>query len=1026
MGQGSHRLSMSGEDSTSPTRPSIRAIPGASGPRSRLVRVLSSAWSCALFSSVAYFLFASLSASLSPSDKFEYRFWLPGGLAVGTLLLTERKRWPWTMGGIFAAELTFTYFCSSESFPDWAPIVLANGASVLLGAWLVQRFVTFGKSLDSLGKLIGIVFLGGMVPFVLSATIGTLIARKVGAQSPPLEIWGNWYASDVLGVVLTVPMMLLPSPSFEALSTFKSWRRIGEALLLVILLVVTIEVVFVTGLFKALGIFYLIFPFVLWAGVRFGRRPVALISLIAALLTGSLSNEKASHTPPSNQPPAREEPYGGPIEFQAGLSLLAFFGLVPAIVIAGQRQTQSALRASEERWKFALEGAGDGVWDWNIVDNEITRSHRWKEMLGYAADEVGSDVNEFADRVHPEDVMKSMAVLNAYFENRTPVYADEVRLRHKDGSWRWILTRGIVTSRDSSGRPMRMIGTHTDITERKQTEQGLIEANQRFKEATQRANDLAEEQKRASAAKSEFLASMSHEIRTPLNGILGFTNMLLSSPLSPEQQEYALTVQRSGEGLMTIINDILDISKIEAGKLTLEFVRCDLTASCADIVELLSSQARRKGIELILDTDFSPALVIADHGRLRQVLFNLVGNAIKFTERGRVIVEISDTQAELPSSRFRTVRVRDTGIGIEKAHLPLLFQKFSQTDPSMTRRFGGTGLGLAISRNLVLLMDGEISCESERFQGSTFSFSLPRAETAAAVPPPRLPPLRVLLVAQSDARRRFFDRVFSRFGISAAAVDSTLRALEELQGRNDSGIPYSALLFDSSLPTVNSDSPSHIIFDRSAFPNLRRIALTTGASPSLETSDHRIPTDAVLSLPLTRPGPLLEALGLASPDSESGASGSHPAAIALPSPDPNSIRKKASGPSRVLLVEDNPVNQLLATRLLEKIGCRVDIAANGLEACEMTEKLSYDMVFMDWQMPEMDGLAATKYIRERELQEQNKTSVPLRRLPIVILTANAMAGDRAKCLAAGADDYLSKPFLPDDLRGLLNRYTSDL
>jgi PAS domain S-box-containing protein len=1012
---------MIGEESMPPARPDTSAIPGIPGQRHRFVQMLSSAWFCALFTAITYFLFASLSASLSPSEEFEFRFWLPGGLAIGILLSIEPRRWPITMGSVLIAELTFNFFSSANRFLEWVPMVLTNAASVLLGAWLVRRSFAGSRTLDSIGKLVRIVVLGGMVPPLLSATVGTLIARKVGDVSAPLEIWGNWYVSDVLGVVLIVPMMLLPSLGADALASFRDWRRSTEALILVVLLVVSIEVIFATGLFKALGLFYLIFPFVLWAGVRFGRRPVALISLVTALLTGSLSNHTSA-----TKDPAVSGNYPSSVEFQVGLSLLAVFGLVPAIVIAGQRKTESALRASEERWKFALEGAGDGVWDWNIVDNKITRSNRWKEMLGYGDDEVGADVNEFTDRVHPDDVMKSMGVLNAYFENRTPIYADEVRLRHKDGTWRWILTRGMVTSRDSNGRPLRMIGTHTDITARKQTEQGLIEANQRLKEATQRANDLAEEQKQASAAKSEFLASMSHEIRTPLNGILGFTNMLLSSPLSPEQQEYALTVQRSGEGLMTIINDILDISKIEAGKLTLEFMRCDLTASCADIVELLASQARKKNIELIFDTDFSPAFVIADPGRLRQVLFNLVGNAIKFTERGRVIVEIADSPGQGPAAPFRTVRVRDTGIGIDKAHLPLLFQKFSQTDPSMSRRFGGTGLGLAISRNLIHLMDGEIACESERNQGSTFSFSLPRAEAPAALNAPQIQPsTRVLIVAQSDARSHFLHQVFSRFGIEASSVDSTVRAAEELRQKKKDGTPYSALLFDSSLPRDAGDPASRLIFDRTEHPFLRRVALDTGNPQRWSDSSEASRPDAVVTLPLTRPSTLFEALGMAVGEMQSGSGGPAKNGGSPTDTASGDEQKKPSGPARVLLVEDNPVNQLLASRLLEKIGCRVDIAANGLEACEMTEKLAYDMIFMDWQMPEMDGLAATRFIREREDRARAKSSVPLRRLPIVILTANAMAGDRAKCLAAGADDYLSKPFLPDDLRGLLHRYTSD-
>ena len=935
--------------------------------------------------------------------------------------MTPPARWFWNVAGIVFAETVFNLFETTSPFGYWFPMTVTHAACGLLGAWLIKRFLSIEKGLYSLRTLFGIIFLGGMVPCFFSAFTASWLSSGVSDRGSFLESGVHWYLSDLLGAILITPLVL-PSPPNARTSMLRSPLVLAEAALLVVTVTLAVDYLYTSTSFRMLGVFYLIYPFVLWASIRFGRRPVALVNLLITLLVGVLSVEKRADASAMavNAP-------GGldiAIQVQAGLGLLAFFGLVPAIVIARQRQTEGALRASEEIWKFALEGAGDGVWDWRISENRIIRSTRWKQMLGYADDEVGEDVNEFTGRAEPNDLVRAMKVLNSYFEGKTPTYSDELRLKHKDGSWRWILTRGMVISRDATGRPLRMIGTHADITARKKVEEEMMEANRRLKAATESAERLADEVKRASAAKSEFLASMSHEIRTPLNGIIGFINLILESSITGEQRDYALAVQRSGVNLLAIINDILDLSKIEAGKMTLEIGSYDLVESCREVIDLTLPQSRRKGIEIILDCDFTPSMVSADLGRLRQILFNLVGNAIKFTDRGRVIIEINDFSSQPKSGINYTVRIIDTGIGIAPGSLPLLFQKFSQADSSSTRRHGGTGLGLAICKSLVTMMGGEIGCTSEPNHGSTFWFTLPRSTS----PSPSSPLLkvqskRVLLVSQPEARRKILRRMLTRLGMEVLFVESPRQGWEALRDGITGGNPVYAVLYDAFLPLFTYDEQSRLLFNSEERKQVRMVGLDSGEMLELGEANSTFVPDATVPLPITRLEVLLAGLGL---DHSLAQIPAVPASTdRLVQPNSNlgfASSPAAKGQMRVLLVEDNPVNQILAARLLEKFGCRVDLAANGREGVDLTGRIPYDVVFMDWQMPEMDGLAATQAIRLRESRASTSTEAAFKRLPIIILTANAMAGDREKCLASGADHYLSKPFLPDDLRQLLEVY----
>ena len=389
-------------------------------------------------------------------------------------------------------------------------------------------------------------------------------------------------------------------------------------------------------------------------------------------------------------------------------------------------QKEAALRESEYRWKFAIEGSGDGMWDWTIPDRTVFFSTRWKEMLGFADDEIGHGLEEWETRVHPEDKAKTLAEVQACLDGKTAVYVSEHRIRCKDGSYKWVLDRGMVVSRDRDGRALRMIGTHSDITQRMRSERELDSHRLHLEEmVASRTAELAhakEAAEAASVAKSVFLANMSHEIRTPMNAIIGLTHLLRRADPTPEQADRLEKVDTAANHLLAIINDILDVSKIEAGKLVLEDTDFSLPAIFAQVQSLVSEPARAKGLVVEADPGDAPLWLRGDLTRLRQALFNYTSNAIKFTEHGSVSLRAVRLHESGGTVLIR-FEVTDTGIGIAPEKLGSLFHAFEQADASTTRKYGGSGLGLVITRRLAELMGGEVGAESTAGSGSTFWFT---------------------------------------------------------------------------------------------------------------------------------------------------------------------------------------------------------------------------------------------------------------------------------------------------------------
>ena len=667
-----------------------------------------------------------------------------------------------------------------------------------------------------------------------------------------------------------------------------------------------------------------------------------------------------------------------------------------------RRQAEMSLLASEERWQLAVSGSNEGVWDWNIEGNKMWFSPRWKIMLGFAAEELPDRYDEWLARIHPDDRLLIDTALKAHIAQQADIFYCEYRILHKNGSWAWALVRGKALF-SPEGKAIRMVGTQSDITRQKESEAELRQA----KEAAETAD----------RTKSEFLAVMSHEIRTPMNGVLGFTNLLLDTPLGTEQRDWLLTIRSSGESLLTLINDILDFSKIESGHMEFDQHPVSLRHCVEEVLDLLWSKANEKKIELLhwIDTDV-PEWILSDSTRLRQVLVNLIGNAIKFTAKGEVEVRISITPAAPNQASQLSILIRDTGEGIAPDRIHRLFRPFSQADSSTTRRFGGTGLGLAISRSLAHLLGGDIVLASTSPQGSAFLFTIqasvtapPADHSAGAVslrPAVALEGRRALIVDDNECNRRILTCQLKRWGIICESFEEPAKAIEYLRDHGE----FDLAILDMMMPAMHGVELAiqlHQVPGRSGLPLILLSSVSREELRAFHPMDH---FSVVLTKPVRQAG-LLDALNKTLADTRHADTASKPPA-SLPATkfDPTLGKQH---PLRIIVAEDNVVNQKLIAGLLRRIGYQPQLVGHGLSCIEALRRDTYDLILMDCQMPEMDGYDATARIRNGEAGDHN------RNIPIIALTASAMVGDREFCLKAGMNDYLTKPLQAPDLIRLI-------
>ncbi|MES2461172.1 MAG: response regulator, partial [Armatimonadota bacterium] len=848
-----------------------------------------------------------------------------------------------------------------------------------------------------------------------------------------------------------------------------------------------------------------------------------------------------------------------------------------------RQRYETELAKTQERFELAVLGSKDGLWDWDIVNNQVNNSPRWKAMLGYKEHELPNDPTVWDSLLHPDDKQSALYALNNHLAGRTPEYEIEYRLRHKDGSYRWVLARGLAL-RDAEGVPYRMAGSHSDITVRRSAVEALQERETDLAEAQEvaqlgswrmdpldqryiwsrqmfllygfdpdgpvpsqdalrhcahpedrqsieesvafciasnqkqvihyrihRANDgelrhfyaiinpkidsegvpdclfgivmdittqkqeqderarlmrvaqeararadearalmeVALERETAQATllreqsaelarardeavkhvqtKSEFLANMSHEIRTPMNGVLGMTGLLLETALTAPQRDYAETINSSASALLTIINDVLDFSKIESGKLTLDETNFDLRALIEETAAIMAPAAHTKGLELTcrINPPEPPSILKGDHGRLRQVLTNLLGNAVKFTESGHIGISAL-VQRKSDGKVALRISVTDSGIGIAAARQEAIFESFIQADGSTTRRYGGTGLGLTISRQIVLLMGGQISVNSEQGKGSTFTVEVTLPEGDAYLPNQRtasdsLMGLRLLVVDDNSVNRQILEEQLSAWGARVHLADSgsaAIAALETSWEKDTPGAgPFDVILLDMQMPEMDGVQTARWLREDSRWHRIPRILLSSCFAAGSQDQDVTSLFDIVLSKPARR-SVLRDALAqLSATETPEHMQEKRSPAGALPlqSVPPHGLR--------ILLAEDNPVNQKVAVHLLKKWDSQVTIVNNGRAAIDTAVEeakagRAFDLILMDVQMPEMDGMTATTNLRSLNILSSDGT----RRLPIVALTAHSMQGDKERCLASGMDDYLSKPINEADLRAVLARW----
>jgi len=771
----------------------------------------------------------------------------------------------------------------------------------------------------------------------------------------------------------------------------------------------------------------------------------------------------------------------------------------------------SELRINEERLSLAIDGAGDGIWDWWIQTGEMKFSKQYMEMLGYEEDEAPFHVNTWVDSVHPEDYPRVEKNIKDYFEEHVPEYSIELRLRCKDNRYKWILCRGAMVERDNDRNPVRMIGIHTDITKRKELEEELktkteelenfftlnldllciadldgnflkvntawesilgytvdelikrkflefihpedmnatlaamsklgnqervlhfvnryrcqdgtyrhiewhsqpsghliyaaarditelIENEEVLKDEVIRANHLQLETEKANAAKSEFLSNMSHEIRTPLNAIVGFTDLTLKTSLTPKQSNYLNKIKSSSGILLGIIGDILDLSKLEADKVELEIRPFEIEEMLRSVTTQIINICQEKELELLVSiAEDVPVSLMGDSLRLGQVLTNLTSNAVKFTDEGTVCIKVKLLKNG-DSSALLQFSVSDTGIGLTEEKIENLFQPFYQAETSTTRKYGGTGLGLVISRKLVSLMGGEIWVESEKGKGSTFFFTA-RFDIAGEKRFSEFKNtfkkwnMKVLVVDDSRESREVIKSMLTSMSFDVTTCSSGEEAVTIIQKAADT-IQYDLIIMDWKMPGMDGIEASRQIKRLGAPDDSPAIIMLTAYNnPQLQAEVKQLGLAALLSKPVT-PSLLLNTIMQIFGKEEFEQTDTRMDEVIEPD-YAEQLRGK-----RVLLVEDNEINQEVAQEILQGAGMTVVVAKNGKVATEMVNSGTYDIILMDVQMPVMNGYDATKVIRNNPA---------FSKLPIIAMTANALKGEKGKCIQAGMNDYITKP-----------------
>jgi PAS domain S-box-containing protein len=706
-----------------------------------------------------------------------------------------------------------------------------------------------------------------------------------------------------------------------------------------------------------------------------------------------------------------------PIQFQTIITpaLVVFMSLLTAILFQVQQGKQrkfrgqiieqtnaievqrSELENAYHRLDLALVSTNQGHWDWDIPSGEVFFSPTMEVMAGYQAGEWATNRSTFADFVPPKQYEQVSIRIKRHLSGETSSYQSEHEFRRKDGSYMWIRDHGKVVEWDESGKPVRMIGTHLDISREKKIHNELILS----KEAAETA----------AIAKTRFLSTMSQEIRTPMNGVMGMAQLLEDTPLDSEQRDYVNTINRSGNNLLSIINDILDYSKLDVGKTHLESISFDLERLCQESMELFSASAADSGVDLILDYPIEQQRhFLGDPARLRQIVLNLIGNAVKFTASGYirlgVLVDSNGTLSHIKMS------IEDSGIGMPAESLDNLFDEFSQADQSTTRIYGGTGLGLAIVRKIVNLLGGKIAVESTVGKGSVFLVELTCSNSEVdELPLDRsLAGIRVLLVDDLTENIRVFGSLLKYLKVDLTTVGSAHQAIEVLEKSIDLQQPFKIAILDHNMPQMTGVELGHWIRARDQFESLKLLIFSAVGQKGDAEMFRKVGFDAYLNKLSRRQTIQRMLLILLESQSRDEIITQH------------NIEDRMSGgaeiklhfDAKILMAEDIKPNQIIARKFIEQFGADLEIVDDGNEALTRWREGNFDLILMDCRMPGMDGYDATQKIRHEEKR------LGLKRIPIIALTTNASTEDRTKCIESGMDDIITKPYKKQGLGNILD------
>lgn len=778
-----------------------------------------------------YALVAKVVLSFFAANHLISIIWPSSGVALAALLLGGWKYWPGVMLGAFLG--------------NWLPpagnpasvclaIAVGNTLEALAGYTLIKR--TSADIRMAVPRDYTLLALTAVSSSLISALNGVATIYWAGFITADQLVSSlvRWWQGDVFGIVLVTPLLLVwrhwPARRLDFAQALRIIACYGLAL-------VSGQMVFFGWMSEYFGVYaqkYWAFFFVSWATVRFGRHGVLV--MIFMIVIQALLGVVTTFAP--GDVAAVEEELGN-LWFY--FLVLTMVGLTQALIIHARTRAHESLRESEERWQFALEGSGDGVWDWDISEDKVYLSSVFQQMYGYGEHFVEANPQAWSKLVHPDDMQQVLKDFEDHLAGKTADYRNEHRVRCSNGEYKWILDRGIVVRRDDNGKPLRMVGTHTDITRSKEAENSLQNINETLEarvaartEELERARLQAES---ATRAKSEFLANMSHEVRTPISNVLGMSSLVLATDLSQKQRDYLEKIQLSGKHLLALVDDLLDFSKIEAGKLMLERIDFSLAVVLDTVRMMFEEQARKKGIELVVDIDSRiDTRLQGDPLRLGQILINYVDNAIKFSDKGRVTVKVfviatSDVDCLL---RFE---VHDEGIGIAAEQKRMLFRSFQQADASISRKYGGTGLGLAISRQLAEMMGGQAGAESRVNSGSTFWFTVRLAkssEAAAQEIRSASAPLaaedaglrgaRVLVVEDNAFNQQVASELLEMAGAEVVLASDGGEAVRLLRQQ-----AFDCVLMDVQMPVMDGLQATRIIRADPALADTLIIAMTANA-----------------------------------------------------------------------------------------------------------------------------------------------------------------------------------------------------